>query len=251
MKTPSQKTLALCALLALLLAAVPMLVRGMAGTNTGTDPFSTGGGWESRLVNRVNLAADKTQFVFIHDGSNRYRLSFTLTAEKTEPDFYAQLDALELLGFSFERMLLTAHESNGAAVALDGAVLPVGKDGLPQALRWTVVVEFTADTQEMLSFTPTLRLSYTAGTRYALRDSYCADIPLAIKICDLAPLPTVLANAEKLFAYDLYTEESLQTLRALLDTINRALQSPGEITTEQINTWVQAVSDTIDALVLQ
>ena len=77
------------------------------------------------------------------------------------------------------------------------------------------------------------------------------DIPLTVKLCSLAPLPTVMGDAEKLFTYDLYTDESLAVLRTLLDEIYAAMRSPGDISAAQISAWVVAIGDATAALVFK
>lgn len=232
--------------LVLLLAGLSVGAFAFANVNKAVEPTLTAVPFERTYIDRVDLHIDATQFVFMIDENGKYKLRFTFTAEKTEPDFHAVLDEFYLIGLPYTEMTVTAAAANGDAIAIPGAQLPSDYDGNTQALQW--VIELTFESDEPVNYEPTLRLTYTSGTKYDLSETYRLEIPMLIKVSDLSPLPQMMEEAESYFTLGIYTEESLAVLRNKLDEIELALHSPQNFNDEQKNIWLQEIADCISAL---
>lgn len=232
--------------LVLLTAGLGIGLFATANANKPVDPSLTAGAYERTYIDRLNLHIDATQFVFMIDESGKYKLQFQFTAEKTEPDFYAVLDNFYLYGIPYSEMTITAAGTNGDVVAIAGAELPADYNGSTKPLIWTVELAF--ETLQAVTYEPTLLLTYTSGTKYELSESYRLEIPLLVKVCDLAPLPQIMQEAETYFTLGIYTDESLANLRNKLDEIEYALRNPIHFNDEQKNKWLQEIADCINAL---
>ena len=245
MRTKKTRIL-ICALLCLLLCITGALF-GVAEASRPTEVFLTAAPFESPYLNRIHLSADATQFVFMRAENGKYKLSFSLCAKKTEADFYAMLDSVQLSGLPYDKIRFTAAPENGNTVSLFGAELPTNEENVPQPLCWTVDIEFSA--AESVTYTPQLILTYTSGTKYAQTERYRTEIPMLVKVCDLSPLPTTIENAKRLFTLGIYTEDSLDNLRVKLDEIETALRSPQDISSEQVEQWQREITQCIASLV--
>lgn len=246
MERKNKTKILFCILLTLLTIAFSAGIFVAADKAKPAEVYATGKAWESKFVNRVHLSVDTTEFVFMKSDADSYIFRFTLQAEKTEPDFYAILDGISLLGMPYTDLTFIPAEENADAIMLPGSVLPTTPQEKTAPLSWTVEVVFSV--QEAVTYTPTLRLAYTAGTSYALKESYAADIPFTVKVTDLGNLPTVLADAENLFTLGVYTQASLDVLREKMDDIYYALRSPQNVTSEQIDQWLRELESCIASL---
>lgn len=246
MKTDKKTKVLVCILLSMLLTVFSAGIFVAANTDKTAEVYASGDRWESKYLNRLHLSLDATGFVFMKEDTDNYVFRFTMTAEKTEPDFYAAFDSFNVIGIPYESLTVTAAEENGAILMIPGAELPTTKQEKTAPLAWTVEIRFKAP--QAVTYTPTVQVGYTSGTSYALRESYRIDIPLTVKITDLGTLPTVLSDAEKLFTMDIYTQESLDVLREKMDDIYYALRSPQDITAEQIILWQQELENCIASL---
>ena len=210
------------------------------------QPTLTATAFEQNYINRVRFSLDATEFVFMRESSGKYMLEFTFTAEKTQADFYAVLDDFQIVGLPYSSMTVTAAEQNGKAIPIPGAELPGSYDGTTTPLQWTVKLEFETDTP--VTHLPQLLISYTSGTKFNLAESYQTEVDLLVKVCDLAPLPQIMEDAESYFTLGLYTEASLARLREKLDDIEYALRSPQDISDSQVSQWLQEIADCISTL---
>ncbi len=232
--------------LVLLIAGLSAGVLAVANANKPVPPSLTAVPYDRSFIDRIDLHIDATQFVFMIDESGKYKLQFTFTVEKTEPDFFARLDDFYISGLQYSEMTVTADTKNGDAIAIPGAELPADYDSNTKPLSWTAEILF--ETSQTLSVEPVLHLSYTSGTKYELSESYCLEIPMLIKVCDLSPLPQVMEEAETYFTLGIYTDESLSRLRSKLDEIEYALRSPQNFNDAQKVLWLQEIADCISTL---
>lgn len=232
--------------LVLLSAGLCLGAFSIAQTQQTCTPTITATPYESKYIDRIHLQLDATQFVFVQDEGNRYTFSFTFTAEKEQPDFYAVLDGFDLIGIPYQEISVRAATQNGDTVAIPGAELPASADGTTKALQWTVFVTIQTDTP--VTYRPTLRISYTSGTKYSLAQSYQLEAELLVKVCNLDPLPHVMEDARVYFDLGIYTEESLAQLRDKLDEIEIALRQPENLTETQISAWLEEIAFCISDL---
>lgn len=203
--------------------------------------------FEQIYIDRLNLQVDATQFVFMQQENGRYAVRFTFTAEKTEPDFYAVIDNFTITGLPYSEMTIRAASENGNQIMIPGAELPSDYDGSTRPLQWEA--EIIIETDEPVTYTPTLILTYTSGTKYELTETCRHEIDMIVKVCDISPLPQLMEDAEAYFTLGIYTDASLAMLRDKLDEIELALRSVENFNDTQIEIWVQDIVDCINALI--
>ena len=137
----------------------------------------TKGGFSQNTVDRLNINIDATEFTFKKSDSGTYMVEFTLTAEKTEGEFYGVLNSVEFSGLDFDYMLLTGD--NGENTAIDDTVLP-SVNGTPQTLSWKVQIpcKITATGE----YTAEFSVSYTSGLTKDSADSRVLTVPITVTV---------------------------------------------------------------------
>lgn len=164
--------------IAVFVLAVVLIPIAVFAVKNAVSPISSGGGFVQKTIDRINISVDKTDFVFNKDGNGAYRIAFTLTAEKTEADFFAKLDSFEVDGQSFGAAIVSPV-GNSSEFIIDGAVLPAS-NGKAEQLSWKIEVPFTADSAG--TYTGEIKLSFTSGITEDTADSHLLTIPLTVEI---------------------------------------------------------------------
>ncbi len=137
----------------------------------------TKGGFSQNTVDRLNINIDATEFAFKKSDSGTYMIEFTLTAEKTEGEFYGMLNSVEFSGLDFDYMLLTGE--NGENTAINNTVLP-SVNGTPQTLSWNVQIPCKITSAG--EYTAEFSVSYTSGLTKDTSDSRVLTIPISITV---------------------------------------------------------------------
>ena len=165
--------------LALLLSAVFVLLipPGVFAAKTLLRPKSAAGGYYRDIVDRLEITVDRTAFTF--QGGGAMQAELTLTLQKTEADFYALIDAVDVAGLEYDSLELIC-ETPGIDPALpENMLLPV-RDGESAPLQWKLLLTFTADAPATL--TPVLEVSYTSGLTAETADGRLLQIPLTLTV---------------------------------------------------------------------
>ena len=70
-------------------------------------PTSQKGEYDQKLIDRVNLSVENTDFVVTKtaDGEETFYITFTFSAQKTEADFYAKINSFSISGIEFENII--------------------------------------------------------------------------------------------------------------------------------------------------
>jgi len=174
MKKTSVKIL-ICVLLVLSLSLSVYAVQ------KAIKPTSQTGGYEQKLLDRVNLSVENTDFVLTKtaDGEETFYITFTFSAGKTEADFYAEINSFSISGIEFENIIFTADEANKTSVNPDGLILGV-KNGKPIQYKWTA--QMTFNIEEKGTYTPLLEIDYTSGTSKENSEDRYFSVPLTITV---------------------------------------------------------------------
>ena len=161
-----------------LLLSVPLTVLAI---RSATGPTEQKGGYYHTLVDRVDVSADHTEFTFQKSGADdeTFALTFLLTVKKSEADFYAKIDGLELTGISYTNAAFLCQTPGFENAAPVNLLLPA-QNGESVPVTWQVTVNTAAQTAG--DYTATLRLSYTAGLTKESADSRILEIPLSIHV---------------------------------------------------------------------
>ena len=172
MKKRQKITVLICVLLVILIPVSVLAVSGMKSGDTATGTF------ERKIIDRINIAVTGTEFELKKADGGKYVISFTFKAEKTEPDFYAMLNSLDVEGLDYESIVFSPLNDNCSGNELSGSVLPV-KNGK------TVPIEYRADvtfSSAKTKLSPVLVLVYTSGMTQLTSDMHRLEIPLSVKI---------------------------------------------------------------------
>ena len=161
-----------------LLISVPLTVFAV---KSALKPFQSAGGYYHTVTDRVDFSVDYTQFTIkkTEGGAERCRIDFTLTAKKTEADFYAVLDHLDLTELDFVSASFLCTTAGMESAVPEALPLPV-KNGESAPLSWNVSV--TADFSAKGVYTAKLLIEYTAGLTKEPADSRLLEIPLTVTI---------------------------------------------------------------------
>ncbi len=162
----------------LLTVSLPLSVFAL---NKAIKPDSQKGEYEQKLLDRVNLSVENTDFVVTKsaDGEETFFISFTFSAQKTEADFYAEINSFSINDIEFESIIFTADEQNGKSVNPDGLVLGA-KNGKPIQYKWTA--EMTFKVTEKGVYNPILEIDYTSGTNKENSEDRYFAVPLTITV---------------------------------------------------------------------
>ena len=144
-------------------------------------PTSQKGEYEQKLLDRVNLSIENTDFVVTKtaNGEETFYITFTFSAQKTEADFYAEINSFKISGIEFESIIFTADEQNSTSINPDGLVLGA-KNGKPIQYKWTAQMTFSIT--EKGTYTPLLEIDYTSGTSKENSEDRYFSVPLTIKV---------------------------------------------------------------------
>ena len=168
------KRIVICAAV-LLLAAVFAAVAAAV-----YNPFSAKGSYERDILDRVRFTVSPTEFTFddVNDAEDPIEFTFTLTAEKTEPDFYAVLNSVTLTGANYESIRFQTE--TGGDNAVPNELLLPAENGKTVEVRWAVTVRIPAETAE--SGKLQLAIRYTSGITADTADEHILIIPISITI---------------------------------------------------------------------
>ena len=172
-----RKTLTIL-LLAAALIALPLAV---FAANSLLSPKTSSGGYRREIVDRVDVCVDKTSFTFQAEGEGEQlcQAAFTLTIQKTEPDFYVLLDDLYVEGVNADSVEFLCETPGFSDAAPGGLPLPV-KNGAPVPLTYRVLISFRATPSDELA--PSLCVELTSGLTAQTADPRLLRIPLEIKV---------------------------------------------------------------------
>ena len=174
MKAKSKKVIGILAFV----LAVILIPLGASAIKNAVSPASYGGGYVQKTVDRINLTVDKTTFVFKKSTENIYNVSFTLTAEKTEADFYAVLNSFSVSGLNADGIFLTANDG-ATEYVINDTVLPAS-NGKTEKLTWNVQIPCKMTAAGTLN--GTVKIEYTSGITKETADSHLLEIPVTVTV---------------------------------------------------------------------
>ena len=167
------KKIGIAALVLLLLAAFALT--GIAIIR----PAQSSGSYERDIIDRVRFSVENTDFVLTQEpgGTGETELVFTLSAQKTEADFYAVIHSVNLIGLNYRSMTFQAMDADQPYIP-EELTLPAD-NGKPAELKWTVTVNFTADPAAAKDFE--LQIDYSSGITPATADEHILSVPMHVE----------------------------------------------------------------------
>ena len=164
----------------LLTAAVVLLAVFTAVAIAVQKPAGSDGGFRQDVTDRVRIAVDRTDFTFDDnaEGTDGYEFTFTLSAEKTEADFYAVIHSVTLSGAAYESIRFQTV-SDTENLPPEELTLPA-ENGKTKEVQWEVSVRLPADAAGENDFQ--LIIDYTSGMTPDTADEHFLEIPLHVTI---------------------------------------------------------------------
>ena len=158
-------------------AALILIAAAVTTVIAVTHPAGSSGRYDRDIIDRVRFTVQDTDFTLAKttDGPETFELSFRLTAQKTEADFYAVLHSVEIEGLTYDSMIF--QTASGDVYLPEEMPLPA-EGGRPVPVEWTVRLVFTAQTADSADFD--LVLSYTSGVTQETADGHVLKVPMHI-----------------------------------------------------------------------
>lgn len=160
-------------LCAVLLVASAITAGGLI--KAANSPTKTATPYSSEIVDRININIDSTSFTYGTAAEGGYEFSFTLTAEKTEADFYARIDSFEITGLEYTSIVFEALNDTPDKSITDSLVLSAN-NGEATEYSWKITV-YTATKPA----SATAEICYTSGLTELTSESHIKQISLTFK----------------------------------------------------------------------
>ena len=158
-------------------AALLLLVSSVITVIAVRNPDKSKGGYTRDIIDRVSFTVDHTKFMFTRseNAKEEYTLAFTLTAAKTEADFYAMIHSVEIEGLRYNNMIF--QTAVGESYVPQDMILPAEK-GKAMPVTWNVILSFSAPAKNTVDFS--LKLDYTSGITPDTAEEHILNIPMQI-----------------------------------------------------------------------
>ena len=175
----------------LLTATIIISLAAITFAVLGNRPGSSEGKFENNYVNRVNITAEKTSFTIdkLNDGQKE-TLNLTLSAAKAEAEFYAKIQSISIKGLNHDYAVWTSVE--GSFDHPEGAILPVGSDGKPQTLKWSLTAPYIIP--DKFTSDPVIEIRLLSGINEMLATESIIKIPLKITIINKVELSQLVTT---------------------------------------------------------
>ena len=125
-----------------------------------------------KIVNRVNIEVDKTQFTYddLNDG-DIINASAKISIEKSEPDFYGKLVSITIEGADFtEKIYVSKNKDDSLPQNIN---LPCG-----DPLSWNI--SFSVPYSENIENSIYISFDYITGINEQTKQEYITKIPISI-----------------------------------------------------------------------
>lgn len=147
----------------------------------GKKPEVVSGGYKSRIVDRLDITVENTDFTLKKSKENAEQFTLTLyfSAKKTQADFYAVINSFTLSDIAYDNIVFTALNEETQGKTLDSLALPA-KDGEPQLMKWQV--DITLSVVGKGTYSPNILIDYTSGINEGSSQNKLLEIPLTITV---------------------------------------------------------------------
>ena len=164
--------------------ALAALVLLAALTITGIALRRNSGGegrFERDIIDRVRFTASPTSLTMTDAvPGEETELTFTLTAQKTEADFYAMIHSIRIEGLEYASVRFQSDNAGDAYVP-ENLLLPAENTG-PTEVTWTVMILYTPDSAGSTEFA--VEIDYSAGLTQETADEHILSIPMQVTVTE-------------------------------------------------------------------
>lgn len=181
---------------------------------------------ESLIENRVNFIVENNEVYFSKTTDNqRVNIAITLSAMKTEPDFFAAIENVKITGIDYNYIMWSPAE--GYSSPNPNGVLLSEKNNISQNYKWILHIDFNL--YDSKDIRPVMEIKYKSGIRSDLAQTYLLEVPIELTIIDKRLLITEIASAETAIGEGSYTIESVTALTAVVNSAKGLI--PTEVAT--------------------
>ncbi len=143
-------------------------------------PTKTEGSFERKIINRIDFKITNTNFTFSKtDSDHVFVMNLQLSAKKTEADFYALIDSIEIKDFTIESITVTPNENSPIKDIPPSVSLPV-VNGEPAELIYDIAIYFKQT--KTGTYNPKLIVNYASGVRKEFIQEYVLKTDLTVTI---------------------------------------------------------------------
>lgn len=128
------------------------------------------------IVDRVSFTLENTEFELTKSSGKDHEVVFSFTAKKTEADFYAVINSIDIEGISY-KSLIFENTSNSENYLSENIVLPA-ENGEAKEISWNITMTLSGDISENTDFF--FAVDYTSGMTPDTTDEHILKIPMKI-----------------------------------------------------------------------
>ncbi len=161
-----------------LLAGISITVFSVAG---GKKPAVQSGNFANTIADRIEITVENTEFVLkkSSDKAESFTLTMFISAKKTQPDFYAVLDSIELTSLAYDNIVYTAKSEAAENKTVNSLPL-TSTNGEADIFSWQT--DITLSVLGKGVYNSVLKISYTSGITKNTAQSKFMEIPIKITV---------------------------------------------------------------------
>lgn len=161
-----------------LLSGISLTVFSVAG---GKKPTVQSGSFSNTVADRIEITVENTEFVLKKSNNNTetFTLTMFISAKKTQPDFYAVLDNIELTSLAYDNIVYTA-KSEAAENKTVNSLQLTSTNGKADIFSWQT--DITLSVLGKGVYNAALKISYTSGITKETAQSKFMEIPIKITV---------------------------------------------------------------------
>lgn len=128
------------------------------------------------IVDRVSFSLENTEFELVKSETEDCEITFSFSAKKTEADFYAVINSLDVEGISYKSLVF--ENTSGAQNYVPEDVLLPAENGEAKEISWNIKMTVSNDIVENTDFY--FVVDYTSGMTPDTSDEHILRIPMKI-----------------------------------------------------------------------
>ncbi|MCH5198465.1 MAG: hypothetical protein J1E34_06130 [Oscillospiraceae bacterium] len=158
-------------------AALAIIIAVSAAIGMAANRQKTSRGKYFRdIVDRVSFTLENTEFELVKDETDDYEITFSFTAKKTEADFYALINSLDIEGINYKNLVFE-NTSASQNYSPENILLPA-ENGEAKRISWDIKMTFSNAISENTEFF--FVVDYTSGITPDTADEHILRIPMKI-----------------------------------------------------------------------
>ena len=147
----------------------------------GKNPSVQAGEYQNLIADRIEITVKNTDFRIkkTTDSAETYTLTLTLSAKKTQPDFYAVINDLTISGVAYDNVVFTALTRAAENKTLKNLTL-TSTNGEADLFSWQIDATMTFSGKGV--YNATLNIDFTSGITRDTAVQKLTEIPITITV---------------------------------------------------------------------